>query len=347
MEFYLFFLILVLFICILSDRYKLTQSLGVLIFLFTLFSGVRYNVGTDFSTYEVYISYIRQGIDTYMEPGFEAIVKATYALGFSGQLTFVISSFLVSFFFLSYIKEHSYYLGLSSILFLCFPIFYLASFNGVRQFIAVAIFLYSIKYILHRNIFKYSCGVAIACLFHSSAVITIPLYFILNYRLNTFRVIALCAFIYFFIGSFPTILESAGFSAKYTTTEIYSNTGFDYKLIVVFSIYIVLCFFEKKYSDNFPNHNIMSNMLVITCIVGMLPLLTNLPSSPVVRITSYFSPALLVVIPNIIACFKNNQIRIISYFSIIFICVLYYITTLLLFGNKFNLLPYETNIILF
>lgn len=347
MEFYLFFLLIVLFICILSDRYKLTLSLGVLIFLFTLFSGVRYNVGTDFSTYELYISYIRQGIDTYMEPGFEAIVKATYVLGFSGQLTFVISSLLVSFFFLFYIREHSYYLGLSSMMFLCFPIFYLASFNGIRQFIAVAIFLYSIKYILHGNIFKYFCGVAIACSFHSSAVITVPLYFILNHRFNKYKVVGLCVFIYFFIGSFPTILENAGFSAKYTTTEIYSNSGFDYKLIVVFSIYILLRFFEKKYSENFPDYNIMSNMLVITCVVGMLPLLTNLPSSPVVRITSYFSPALLIVIPNILSCFKNDQLRIISYFSIIFTCILYYITTLLLFGNKFNLLPYQINIMLF
>ena len=58
--------------------------------------------------------------------------------------------------------------------------FYFFSMNGVRQSVAIMIFYYSFKYIEKHNFKKYAILNGIGFLFHSSAILFIPLYFILN-----------------------------------------------------------------------------------------------------------------------------------------------------------------------
>ncbi|MGL0818280.1 EpsG family protein [Vibrio vulnificus] len=347
MEVYLILLCLIVLYSIPIDVYRLKVSIIFPVIVLTIFSGLRYDVGTDFKTYEYYISLLRQGYDTYMEPGFEAIVYSSQSLGFNGQVTFFLSSLLIALFSMLYIKRHSYYIGLSIVIFLCFPIFYLASFNGVRQFIAVSIFLFSIRYILEKNIVKYLFCVAIACAFHMSAVILLPLYYVLNSKIERYKLIFLVMSIFAMAESLPYFLEMIGFSSKYTSTEIYSNSGFDFKLLVILILYMILRFLKDRYMKCYNDYNIASNMLLITCVIGVIPLLTSLPSAPVIRVTSYFSPALIIVIPNLIRLLKVGVVKVSSYCLILSVCIAYYILTLISSGYKFRLLPYNINLNLF
>lgn len=61
--------------------------------------------------------------------------------------------------------------------FLC--IYYNQSYNIVRQWLAISIYLSSIKYLLDKNFMKYYFICILSCLFHSSAIITliIPLFY--------------------------------------------------------------------------------------------------------------------------------------------------------------------------
>ena len=54
--------------------------------------------------------------------------------------------------------------------------------NGVRQSVAIMMFYYSFRYIKEQNLKKYLILNGIGCLFHSSAILFIPLYFVLNRR---------------------------------------------------------------------------------------------------------------------------------------------------------------------
>jgi hypothetical protein len=65
--------------------------------------------------------------------------------------------------------------------------------NLLRNSKAIMIFLLAIKYIIRRKIIFYYLFVLIACLFHISSIIFIPLYFILNKKIKT--KFMLCLFI--------------------------------------------------------------------------------------------------------------------------------------------------------
>lgn len=68
---------------------------------------------------------------------------------------------------------------------------YFDSFNGLRQYIAVAIVVFAYKYIETGELKKYLIAVAIAFLFHYSAVIVIPAYFIRDIKMDFKKVCAI------------------------------------------------------------------------------------------------------------------------------------------------------------
>ena len=60
--------------------------------------------------------------------------------------------------------------------------FFTLDMNGIRQSIAVCIFIYSLRYIQQRQTVRYAATILIAALFHLSAVVVLPLYWIVNRR---------------------------------------------------------------------------------------------------------------------------------------------------------------------
>ena len=81
------------------------------------------------------------------------------------------------------IRKLSPYPVLSITLYVLFY-FFCSSFNTPRQFIAMAIIVWSSHFIFEKKFWKYLFFVSIATLFHTSAVIFIGLYFIGRIRIN-------------------------------------------------------------------------------------------------------------------------------------------------------------------
>jgi len=71
----------------------------------------------------------------------------------------------------------------SLFIFICFCLFYQA-FNQSRQILALSIILYSYKYIVERNLLKYVLLILFASIFHNTALIFIPIYFLRYIKLN-------------------------------------------------------------------------------------------------------------------------------------------------------------------
>lgn len=59
---------------------------------------------------------------------------------------------------------------------------YFSAFNGMRQWIASIILFWAIKYIWNDNFIKYFICVILASTIHISALIMIPVYFIVKER---------------------------------------------------------------------------------------------------------------------------------------------------------------------
>ena len=112
-------------------------------------------------------------------------------------LLFVISAIVVVNYAIV-IKRYSPYLWLSLLLYLLINFY--PSFFLLRQYLAMAVFLFSLKYVVSRQPYHYGVCALIALSFHFSAVVIIPFYFL--YGLNNSR----RNLIYLTIGAIACIL---------------------------------------------------------------------------------------------------------------------------------------------
>ena len=152
--------------------------------LFAFVFGIRYGVGTDHLNYidsylygsirEVEIGY------TFLESQFKKNgLHFAWLFGFIAfiQITFYISAF----------KDRNIYPWL--ILVMILSCRWLGWCNGIRQSIAVCLFVYSIQFIEEKKPFLYLPLILLATLFHRSAIILLPFYFIGKIDLFRFKLV--------------------------------------------------------------------------------------------------------------------------------------------------------------
>ncbi|MDY6994849.1 MAG: EpsG family protein, partial [Pseudomonadota bacterium] len=140
----------------------------------------RYEVGVDWTSYKDLFEYIDKypNMGFYEQPlewGFFYINRTVSWLGGSYALMFFVVA-LLSWYFI--FKSISLSLLPLLLYFLFVDGFFLWSMNGVRQFVSIGIFLFSIRFIVTKNLTLYLLCIGLASLFHISALFLIPLYFV-------------------------------------------------------------------------------------------------------------------------------------------------------------------------
>lgn len=195
-----------------SRLHFFTWEVVLLLTVFSIFSGVRYNVGVD---YKAYLSYYLnlQEHNKYifdMEFLFELITRffSYSGLHFSFYFTFI--AFIQILVFYKSFQNQRFLYPFFAIIIVLGP-YYLVWMNGMRQILAAVIFVYSIKFIVNKKLAKYLLCIFIAFLFHKSAILLIPIYFLpqLDYfKSRLFTVVLL--FLSVALGSIniiPSLLE--------------------------------------------------------------------------------------------------------------------------------------------
>lgn len=170
--------------------YSKTAEIYTLL-LFFVFFGLRGYVYSDCLTYEVFFSNLPSFFDgikkvlfSYKKNGFEpgffwisVIVKTIFPDYLALQFTLAVINFLVLFkLFDTYVPNHKN---------LCFLVFFcyygiITYFNLLRNCLAISCFIISIKEVECKNYLKYLAWNLFGALFHSSALVYIPLYFLLG-----------------------------------------------------------------------------------------------------------------------------------------------------------------------
>lgn len=142
---------------------------------------LRWRVGTDYWTYAaLYPSYASEPISELGllgEPGINFIAKASRALYDDYATMIFLSSVITVGLFVLVLYRHSPAFAISIFL-LAVTGPWLGSFNGVRQYLAVAIIFAAHPLILRRRFVPFAVAVAVAGLFHISALACLLLYFL-------------------------------------------------------------------------------------------------------------------------------------------------------------------------
>jgi hypothetical protein len=215
------------------------------------------------------------------------------------------------------------------------PMMYFAfSLTGLRQVVAISILLISIDYIIERRLVKFSLIVILASLFHQSALLFFPAYFI-NKRITNKRIIIYLALIplVFFIRPIIVQVVQFFFYSSYNIDLSQSAGGWT-TLFVYILILITSIIFKSQLEKEDVNYSLFFSMMYAGTLIQMfVPLEPN-----IFRVSMYYNIASIILIPAILKTQKDKVSKLIAY-TIFFVLmgVQYYMFTF----NAAGVQPYK------
>ena len=310
-------------------------------------SGFRYKSGTDYGTYSlIYGNTPNYNINESSEWGFLLLCKILYGISQNPQIMFLVTSIIINVLIVYGVMKYSIKFELSMYLYITTFCYY-STFNGIRQWIASAILFMGYKYILNRNWKRYFIIVLIAYIFHNSALIMIPLYFIVNRKFtskNTLYLILIFALSYVFFDSFLATLFDFLQGTRYEHYETGMKEwqeGGSMLRVLVYSLPILVIFVFRK---NFKlDKNYELNILMNLCLMSVLFMLLGTKHVFFVRLNLYFDIYYVLLLPMLTKT-SDKKFNAFIYYSIL-ICYFAFSYKLLTLGDS-NIIPYKmrTNI---
>lgn len=179
--------------------------------LFAFISGVRYKVGMDHLSYlGEYQRLIAYGVTrrTTMEEGFLLISQLFAKSGIHFTIYFGFWALLQIFFLYYAFRNNMRLLPFIGLTVMLGP-FYLSMMNGMRQQVVACAFIFLIEWIERKKLWPFVFAIVLASTIHRSALILIPIYFLLNSNFDltskklNFAILAICVV----LGETPTWLS--------------------------------------------------------------------------------------------------------------------------------------------
>lgn len=255
-----FYVLLALLIFITSFCYSFGQNkyfalnMKILCFLLLFIpAALRMNIGTDYVNYLKIFQKLKATGYIKQEIGWKILNLFVYKTDLHYQYIFVISSFLI---YLGIIKTDKKDFWIAT--FVYFLYLYATSYNAVRNAISIALFWYSYVCLLRNKKVIGYVYILIGAMFHSSALLYLPIYFFMGrikFSKKTTLLIALVMYIlirYFHIADYimnSSIMEALRY-AKYLSNAMY-NSSTDYNsglgiLIRHCYIFFIYCLIDEK-----------------------------------------------------------------------------------------------------
>lgn len=166
--------------------------------------------------------------------------------------------------------------------------------NGIRQFLAVALILYFADYIFEKKYLKFIVIAFIACTIHISAIIWIPVIFIVqgetwNRKTILFSLIILLSIVFLdrFTGVLTNALMETSYSGYVDQFDIDDGSNFIHTLLAVIPLFIA---FIGRHKIEECKDNRIKIMVNISVIGVMVSLLANFTSGILIgRMPIYFT----------------------------------------------------------
>lgn len=316
-----------------------TFNYNVIVLIFILFSGLRWNVGTDYMqyyrNYELYKAFNFNDIFfIFEEPGIRIIAKISSYI-YDDPLTMLfICGIIINYLFVRTIFENTNNFTLSIAVFM-FSGIWLGSFNGIRQYLAASVVVYAFKYIKKREFFKFFIAIFTASLFHISAWFCLIFYFIYEKRFKIKQII------YYFLLALAVSFANTTIVNKLGNILNFNNILITYsmrdvnKLRILFNFIPVFLYYFLTVEKNRKKENAFySNILVLNFILSVA-FMRNVYFSRLLIYINSFMPIALPVIH------KDRKQENKIFISTILI-LLYYIFWAYEVHKSSSLIPYTT-----
>lgn len=325
------------------SRQQLLNGICLLFMFLVLFavSACRLNVGNDYAKYVEFMHLVNCDAYVPTEIGFNTIVKIIYGIsGFENfLLVFAFFALFTVLLFLAAIYKQADSFGFSFFLFMAFG-YYFQSFNTVRYYLALAIALYAIPYVLKKEWGKFILLVLLGATLHKSLLVVLPLYFLasLNWKKWQLALAALFCTTFFFLQDFYLRVVVILYPT-YEDTE-YLEGGTSYVNIARCLAVLVLALFcyRKVIKDN------LRNRFYFYCNLGALVMYVCCSFLPIIsRIGYYLTITHIFFLPTLMESIENRKLKKLMTIGVCLAGVLYFVLLMRRAGaDGMRILPYET-----
>jgi len=307
-----------------APYYFFTVPSFLLLFFISVFRG---DFTTDYKNYtSLFNLYNKYSFSELLNSGFKNEIGYIYLNKVLGLFTddaiyfFAIMTFVTLFGFFHHFKKYSVNIWLSVLMFVTAGSYY-ASFNITRHIFAVAIVFVGSKYLYERKFFKWVLVIILATLFHKTAIIMIPFYFILNFRIKLKNWVLIAIFSVIVILFFDNIVNIAQqyFYEQYSDDSygMWGQAITNVVLPVAFLIFSLLNI--NKLDPKNTVHRIWFNASVFYAVFNIFALQVEM----VKRLGHFFAPYSLLLIPFLFSKMQNKNLRFIYIMVLISVLILY------------------------
>ncbi|HIB8180946.1 TPA: EpsG family protein [Elizabethkingia anophelis] len=303
-----------------GGKKRIVNILFVLFFstLFIL-SWIRWERGTDWNNYLLFFNYIDAAYETGIEKGY--IYLSVFSKAIDNDYTLFLLFQAIIIYGLTYasIKLYSPYKFLSLLVWFSFAF---AGIFFVRQSIAITLGLFSFQYILKRKLLNYIMFIILASFFHRTALVLLPFYFIVNYKIQKKYIFLLLIAVFLSSALAKNLLANLPFvnTAISMRLEGYldssQNKGFGsafspFETMVrgsVYRIFLILIFVVYFYNEILKDQK--KYILFNLYFYGTLFFILLVPISTVmIRFSSYFEISQILLIPILLYDVKKAKIK--------------------------------------
>ena len=347
-------LILILFVFFIHFDYSNSQKKHVLFLLvtcvLTFLSGFRdFSIGNDTIAYvDIFdnlkgINYSLSLIETRYELGYLYLNELFINLDLSVNYLFLFISIFISYSFSIFIKKYTHYAFFALFLFVGLR-YYFASFNVLRQYIALSIFLIAItKFrITRKNLIIASF---LGAFFHYSSFILLLLPII--YKVNISRRIILLfsistgILLLLFNTVFLFVVSRLNLYSQYLSSKSVIGDSYIASLMYsLISLCVLLLVWKTRYLER--NKDVHTNLFVWMLIFSFFFNILAIQVSLLDRFAVYFNIVTIILIPNCIP-FINSKNRLFFKIIIKLIVIIYFIILLVYRPEWNNVFPYKLN----
>ncbi len=322
---------------------------AVFLLLFAL-SACRLNVGNDYAKYVEFMHLVNCDAYVPTEIGFNLLVKLVYGLsGFENYLlVFAVYAFATVGIFLLAMYEQSEDFPLTFFLFMALG-YYFQTFSTVRYYFALALALYSMKFVLRRQWGRFLVLILLGSTFHKSLLVVIPLYLLATLPWKKWQLAVGALFCTTFLFCQELYLKLVVLLyPTYEDTE-YLEGGTSYINILrctAVMLFAAIVYLEKKRrgTEEIEEEDVTAEHFYFYLNLGALVLYVFCSFLPIIsRIGYYLTVSHILYLPMLLGQIRDAKWRRVFRMGILSAAILYFMIYMSRAGNDgILILPYKT-----
>ncbi|MFK4425315.1 MULTISPECIES: EpsG family protein [Bacillus] len=290
-----------------------------------LVSGFRNNIGdTYFYMHAFKVTDFNWGyIQNSKDVGFSILQMILKVYTDDPQVLIFITALITNILIVAVLYKYSRMIELSLYVYIASGM-YLVSMNGVRQYLTAAIIFTATKYILDGNWKKYFLIVLFASTFHQSALVLIPIYFVVRrkaWSTITFILLFLAVLIVIGFNQFAEAFFATIGDTQYGHYKDFQEGGANILRVAVEATPLILAFIGRhKLRELFPKSDYIVNM----ALLGLVFMIISTQNWIFARFSIYFGLYQLILISWVIKVFIEKDQKLI-YYAVILCYFIYFV----------------------